>query len=109
MMKRLIIAFGLGAAVVEAAPLAVRIGYFPNVTHAQGVIGAHTSRDKAGWFEQRLGSGIVLQWLPFNAGPGAIEGIFAGSVDLTYVGPNPALNGYIRSRGEEIRDRKSVV
>lgn len=103
MMKRLIIAFGLGAVAIEAAPLTVRIGYFPNVTHAQGVIGAHTSRGKAGWFEQRLGTGVVLKWLAFNAGPSAIEAIFAGSVDLTYVGPNPALNGYIRSEGDEIR------
>ena len=42
-------------------------------------------------------------YFPFSAGPSAMEAIFAGSIDLTYVGPNPALNAYIRSRGEEIR------
>ncbi|MFM8618017.1 MAG: ABC transporter substrate-binding protein [Opitutaceae bacterium] len=103
MLIRLLIALGLGMAAAPAAPLAVRVGYFPNVTHAQGVIGSHTSRRKEGWFETRLGADVSLRWLPFNAGPSAIEGIFAGSVDLTYVGPNPALNGYIRSEGEEIR------
>ncbi len=103
MLLRLLIAIGLEAVSAEAAPLAVRIGYFPNVTHAQGVIGSHTSRQHQGWFETRLGSDVSVRWLPFNAGPSAIEGIFAGSVDLTYVGPNPALNGYIRSEGEEIR------
>ena len=103
MLIRLLITLGLGMAAAQAAPLAVRVGYFPNVTHVQGVIGSHTSRQKEGWFETRLGPDVSVQWLPFNAGPSAIEGIFAGSVDLTYVGPNPALNGYIRSEGEEIR------
>jgi NitT/TauT family transport system substrate-binding protein len=81
----------------------LRLGYFPNVTHAQGVIGAHTTREGHGWFEQRLGADVVVQWFPFNAGPSAMEAIFAGSIDATYVGPNPALNAYVRSRGDEIR------
>ena len=46
---------------------------------------------------------MTIQWFPFNAGPSAMEAIFAGSIDLTYVGPNPALNAFIRSRGDEIR------
>ena len=44
-----------------------------------------------------------MQWFAYNAGPSAMEAIFAGSIDLTYVGPSPALNAYIRSDGEEIR------
>jgi len=83
--------------------LTLRVGYFPNVTHAQGVIGSETTREKHGWFEQRLGSDVTIQWFAFNAGPSAMEAIFADSIDLTYVGPNPALNAYIRSEGEEIR------
>ena len=90
------------AAPLRAGPV-VRVGYFPNVTHAQGVIGSHTTREKRGWFEPRLGPDVTVQWFPFNAGPSAMEAIFAGSIDLTYVGPNPALNAYIRSRGDEIR------
>src|SRR4051812_16426692 len=81
----------------------LRVGYFPNVTHAQGVIGAQGTREKHGWFEQRLGLDVTIQWFPFNAGPSAMEAIFAGSIDLTYVGPNPALNAYIRSKGNEVR------
>ena len=81
----------------------LRVGYFPNVTHAQGVIGSQTTREGRGWFEQRLGAGVTVQWFAFNAGPSAMEAIFAGSIDLTYVGPNPALNAYIRSGGDEIR------
>ncbi len=81
----------------------LRVGYFPNVTHAQGVIGAHGTREGKGWFEQRLGPDVTVQWFAYNAGPSAMEAILAGSIDLTYVGPNPALNAYIRSKGREIR------
>lgn len=88
---------------LRAEKTTLRVGYFPNVTHAQGVIGSHGTREQAGWFEQRLGPDVTIQWFPFNAGPSAMEAIFAGSIDLTYVGPNPALNAYIRSRGDEIR------
>ncbi len=99
-------AFAIFAGVLSApaaGPTVLRIGYFPNVTHAQGVIGAHGTRGNAGWFEQRLGADVKIQWFPFNAGPSAMEAIFAGSIDATYVGPNPALNAYIKSKGAEIR------
>lgn len=98
-----VIACLLLSVVARAATVTLRVGYFPNVTHAQGVIGSHTTREKRGWFEERLGPGVTVQWFAFNAGPSAMEAIFAGSIDLTYVGPNPALNAYIRSRGNEIR------
>ena len=32
-----------------------------------------------------------------------MEAIFARSLDVTYVGPSPALNAYFKSNGEEIR------
>ena len=83
----------------------LRVGYFPNVTHAQGVIGATLTAESGdkGWFEQRLGNGITIQWFPYNAGPSAMEALVAGSIDLTYVGPNPALNTYFRWRGDDVR------
>ncbi len=86
-----------------AEKIVLRVGYFPNITHAQGVIGAHGTREGKGWFEQRLGADVTVQWFAYNAGPSAMEAILAGSIDLTYVGPNPALNAYIRSKGREIR------
>lgn len=93
----------IAAVTVHAEKTVIRIGYFPNVTHAQGIIGSQGTRDGRGWFEQRLGPDVTVQWFAFNAGPSAMEAVFAGSIDLTYVGPNPALNAYIRSRGDEIR------
>jgi NitT/TauT family transport system substrate-binding protein len=88
---------------LRADPVTLRVGYFPNITHAQGLIGAESTREGKGWFESRLGPDVKIEWYPFNAGPSAMEAIFAGSIDLTYVGPNPALNAYIRSGGDEIR------
>jgi len=93
----------VGPSAARADKITLRVGYFPNITHAQGVIGSHSTREKHGWFEQRLGPDVTIHWFPFNAGPSAMEAIFAGAIDLTYVGPNPALNAYIRSGGDEIR------
>ncbi len=104
-MKRLLFLLlaVLSACELRAEKLTLRVGYFPNVTHAQAVIGSASTRDGRGWFEQRLGPNVSVHWYPFNAGPSAMEAIFAGSIDLTYVGPNPALNAYLRSNGDEIR------
>jgi NitT/TauT family transport system substrate-binding protein len=78
--------------------LRVRAGHFPNITHAQGVLGHATGR-----FQQALGPGATVEWKVFNAGPSAIEAIFAGDLDLTYIGPNPAINGFVRSKGDALR------
>lgn len=104
-MKKIIalILIGVAFAAPLAAKTVLRVGYFPNVTHAQGVIGKTLTSQQKGWFEERLGPDVEIQWFAYNAGPSAMEAIFAGSIDLTYVGPNPSLNAYIRSKGEEIR------
>ncbi|MGE3859801.1 MAG: ABC transporter substrate-binding protein [Nitrososphaeraceae archaeon] len=76
----------------------LRIGYFPNINHAQAVIGIGN-----GDFKKVLGENVDIKPFIFNAGPSAIEAIFAKQVDVTYVGPNPAINGYVISNGEAIR------
>src|SRR5713101_9496938 len=81
----------------------IRFGHFPNITHAQGVIAHALTRKGKGWFEKRLGPNVEIQWFTYNAGPSAMEAIFAGSLDLTYVGQGPALNAHFKSNGEEIR------
>src|SRR6266446_2806481 len=96
--------FLLWAAFVHAQEkTTIRFGHFPNITHAQGVIAHALSRQGKGWFEKRLGANVEIQWFTYNAGPSAMEAIFAGSLDVTYVGPSPALNAYFKSNGEEIR------
>ncbi|MCI0476277.1 MAG: ABC transporter substrate-binding protein [Anaerolineales bacterium] len=79
-------------------PLTVRVGYFPNLTHAQAVIGIAD-----GTFARALGDSVTLDPKVFNAGPSAIEALFAGQLDLSYIGPNPAINGYVKSNGEALR------
>jgi NitT/TauT family transport system substrate-binding protein len=81
----------------------LRFGHFPNITHAQGVIAHALSRQGKGWFEQRLGPNVEIQWFTYNAGPSAMEALFARSLDLTYVGQGPALNAHFKSNGGEIR------
>jgi len=83
--------------------IVIRFGHFPNITHAQGVIAHALSRKGKGWFEERLGPNVEIQWFTYNAGPSAMEAMFAGSLDLTYVGQGPALNAHFKSNGEEIR------
>ena len=56
-----------------------------------------------GWFAKALGTGVMIKWTTFNAGPAAIEALFAGAIDMTYIGPNPAITGYVRSHGEALR------
>ena len=80
-----------------------RVGHFPNVTHVQALVAHALSRQGKGWFEERIGNGAKIDWFVYNAGPSAMEAIFADSIDLTYVGPSPAINAYAKSRGEEIR------
>ena len=105
--KTLIAVIGTLALFVQAArteeKTVIRFGHFPNITHAQGVIAHALTRQGKGWFEQRLGPNVEIQWFTYNAGPSAMEAIFAGSLDITYVGPSPALNAYFKSNAEEIR------
>src|SRR5205823_14144269 len=70
----------------------LRIGHFPNLTHAQAVYARAT-----GQFEKAVG--VPIKWTSFNAGPSAIEALFSDAVDITFVGPNPAINGYLKSKG----------
>jgi sulfonate transport system substrate-binding protein len=99
----LLISLLFAAAAVSFGETKIRVGHFPNITHAQGVVAHALSRQGKGWFEQGLGPGIKIEWFIYNAGPSAMEAIFAKSIDLTYVGPGPALNAYTKSNGQEIR------
>ena len=80
------------------APVTLRLGYFPNVTHAPGIVG-----DLAGLFEERVGDDVTIETSTFNAGPEAVEALFAAALDMTLIGPNPAINAFAQSDGEAIR------
>jgi NitT/TauT family transport system substrate-binding protein len=76
----------------------LRIGYFPNINHAQAVIGLGK-----GDFQNALGNNINVETFQFNAGPSAIELLLANRIDVSYIGPNPAINGYVVSDGKDVK------
>ena len=76
----------------------LRLGYFPNLTHATALVGVAN-----GIFAKDLGPNVTLQTKTFNAGPAAVEAMFANSLDITYVGPNPAINAFQKSNGQAVR------
>jgi len=84
----------LAAWLLGAVAADIRIGYFPNITHAQAIYAKAT-----GEFEKETGASV--KWQAFNAGPTAIESLFADAIDATYIGPGPAINGFIKSKGEQ--------
>jgi hypothetical protein len=93
----------LSIAPTKAQEIAIRVGYFPNITHVHALLARNFERHGRSWFAPRLGPGIKVEWFAYNAGPSTMEAIFAESLDLTYVGPNPAINAYARSNGKEVR------
>jgi NitT/TauT family transport system substrate-binding protein len=78
-------------------PQEVRLGYFANVTHAQAVLGV-----ASGDFERAVAPARLTPHI-FSAGPALVEALFAGEIDVGYMGPSPALNAHIQSRGKGIR------
>ncbi len=87
LLSTLIMVLRVSAADQPAKEL--RLGYFPNITHAQALYARAT-----GEFEKK--TGVPIKWISFNAGPTAIESLFTDAVDATFVGPSPPINGCIK-------------
>jgi NitT/TauT family transport system substrate-binding protein len=86
-----------GASPDGSDPEVVRLGYFANVTHAPAIVGI-----VEGLFQEELGE-VDLQTSTFNAGTDAIEALFSGAIDMTFIGANPAINAFAQSGGEAVR------
>jgi NitT/TauT family transport system substrate-binding protein len=89
---------GSSATAKSSGHVDLRLGYFPNLTHATALVGVAN-----GIFTKDLGPNVTLQTKTFNAGPAAVEALFANSLDITYVGPNPAINAFQKSNGQAVR------
>ena len=74
---------GCGAKGGSDAELTLHMGYFPNVTHTQALV-----------------MKAKVEWVSFNAGPAEVEALFAGDIDIGYIGPVPAINANVKSQGE---------
>ncbi|MDB6057349.1 MAG: transporter, substrate-binding protein [Verrucomicrobiales bacterium] len=85
------IVFTLG--VCNSFSAQIRLGFFPNITHAQALYAKATR-----YLET---NGVEVKWQAFNAGPTAIEALFSDAIDATYIGPSPTINGYVKSHGEK--------
>ncbi|HEV7237182.1 MAG TPA: ABC transporter substrate-binding protein [Ktedonobacteraceae bacterium] len=99
----LLLAFAFGACSStstsnNSSAVTVHLGYFPNITHAVALVGV-----ERGTFKNALGPNVNLQTTTFSAGPALIEALFANQIDIGYVGPNPAINGYVKSHGAALR------
>ncbi|MFB7514674.1 aliphatic sulfonate ABC transporter substrate-binding protein [Streptomyces sp. NPDC056144] len=75
----------------------VRLGFFPNLTHATALVGV-----QEGIIQKELG-GTKLDPTTFNAGPSEIEALNAGSIDIGFIGPSPSINGYVKTKGTNLR------
>jgi len=76
----------------------IRIAYFPNIGHAIPIIGM-----EKGFFEASIGNSTQIETRVFDSGPQAIESLFANSIDLAYVGPGPAINGFLNSENHNVK------
>lgn len=88
-----------GSASGSSAPAAastLRLGYFANVTHAGPVYGV-----ASGVYQDKLGS-TKLRTQTFKAGPAEVEALFGGAIDAAYLGPGPAVNAFLKSRGDVV-------
>jgi NitT/TauT family transport system substrate-binding protein len=79
------------------APTTLRLGRFPNITHATAIVGV-----EKGIFAMAL-EADKLEVKTFNAGPAAVEALLSGGLDATYIGPNPAINAFVKSDGKAVR------
>ncbi|MFG2821447.1 aliphatic sulfonate ABC transporter substrate-binding protein [Kitasatospora sp. NPDC048365] len=75
----------------------VKIGYFANLTHGTALVGL-----QQGLFQKELGS-TQIKTQVFNAGPAEIEALNAGSIDIGWIGPSPAINGFTKSEGKSLK------
>jgi NitT/TauT family transport system substrate-binding protein len=82
----------------SAASGTLKLGYFPNLTHAPALYGT-----TQGIFAKDLGPGVTLKQSTFNSGTQEAEAILSGAIDAGYIGPNPAVNAYIKTKGAVLR------
>jgi NitT/TauT family transport system substrate-binding protein len=82
----------------SGAPLTLRLGFLPNLSHAPALLGV-----EKGVFAQDLGANVTLKTQTFNAGPAEMTALVAGSLDAAFVGPSPVINAFLRSKGGALR------
>ena len=88
----------LARASADTGAATLRLGYFPNLTHASAIVGV-----QKGFFAEHLGKQVTLTTTTYNAGPDELQALLSGGLDIAYIGPSPAINGYTRSQGQGLK------
>jgi sulfonate transport system substrate-binding protein len=78
----------------EGSADVLRLGIFPNLTHAPGYVA-----QGSGILDKALGE-TKADVTPFNSGTDAGNALLSGSIDATYIGPGPAASLFLRSGGK---------
>jgi NitT/TauT family transport system substrate-binding protein len=76
----------------------VRVAFFPNIGHSIAIVGM-----EKGIFSEKLGNQTTIKTRLFDSGPQVIESMFANEIDIAYVGPGPAINGFLKSNGQALK------
>lgn len=82
----------------SAEPVTVNVAYFPNLTHAPAIVGLADDH-----FSNALGDAVTIETATFNSGTEEIEALFAGAVDIGFIGPSPTVSGWQKSNGEALQ------
>ncbi len=110
-MKISIVIFGVITMIISVTAIAtltngfpeanndkLRVAFFPSIGHAVPIVGLENEI-----FQERIGEQIKIDTKIFDSGPQVIESIFAGSIDIAYVGPGPIINGFLKSDGMDVK------
>jgi NitT/TauT family transport system substrate-binding protein len=76
----------------------IRLAYFPNISHVVPIVGLET-----GIFEKEFGNQTIIETKLFDSGPEVIESMFADTIDIAYVGPGPAIHGFLHSKNNNMK------
>lgn len=95
----------IGAAIVgcgksETEIQSLRVAHFPNITHSQALL--ISEEQDSTLIKNKDGASIPIEWKVFNAGPAEVEALLAGEVDIGYIGPGPAVNAFVKSKGDVV-------
>jgi NitT/TauT family transport system substrate-binding protein len=71
----------------------VKVGYFPNITHAPALVGVQD-----GLFSKALAPDKLATPTIFSAGPAENQALLSGSIDIAFEGPSSALSAYTASK-----------
>jgi NitT/TauT family transport system substrate-binding protein len=79
----------------QADPSTVNLGYLVNLTHAPALIGV-----SKGFFQSAMPNGTTVNTTTFTAGPAESEALLGGELDAAFVGPGPAINAFLKTKGK---------